>query len=57
MLKIDANVRADSYFPILIEIREDARGLKKGTELVVMDPYQIPTGVSFKVIKTNVEVI
>lgn len=48
---------ATMHFPILIEIREDGRGLKKGTEMVVLHPNQIPSGVSFKVLKTNCQLL
>jgi hypothetical protein len=39
----------DGYFPIRISL------LEQGKEVVCQSPYDIPLGVTFKVLKCNVE--
>lgn len=47
----------DTCFPIVIEVQEDAKGFKKGTEILILHPEQIPSGVSFKVVKTDIQLL
>lgn len=42
-----------SYFPIKIRITEQTSA-KFGKELIVQAPEEIPSGISFKVLETNV---
>ena len=53
MAKFDSEKYVSSWFPLLIEIRENAKGYEKGTRQIVFFPADLPNGVSFTVLETN----